>query len=313
MSQEAAPRSTVIVLVIGMMAISFAAILIRYAQGEGVPSLYIAAFRLLGAALLLTIPALWRYRGALRGLSLRDWGLAVLSGFFLAAHFAFWNLSLEYTTVLVSVTLVSTTPIWAVLLEWIFLRQVPRAMVILGMAIAIGGGLFLAIPSGGSSGFAGGTNPVLGGVLALLGALAVAVYLTIGRKLRADLALVPYIWIVYGIGGLSLLLVLVVTGVPLVGYSAAGYGWLVALAVIPQLIGHSALNYAVKYMSATYISVLTKLEPIVSAIIAYFAFAEVPSVWEVLGSVFILVGVVVASLRQQRRATKIPATVSSGD
>jgi len=313
MSQDTTPRSTVIVLGIGLMAISFAAILIRYAQLEGVPSLYIAAFRLLGAALLLTPPALWRYRDTLRRLRPRDWGLAALSGVFLAAHFAFWTLSLEYTTVLISVTLVTTTPIWAALLEWLVLRQIPRAAVIWGMGIAIGGGVLLGIPSGDGAALAGGPNPLLGGTLAILGALAIAIYLTIGRKLRADLDLIPYIWIVYGIGGLVLLPVLAVTGVPLVGYSAAGYGWLIALAVIPQLIGHSALNYAVKYLSATYISVLTKLEPIVSAVIAFFTFSEVPTFWEVVGSVLILVGVIVASVRQDRRKAKRAVPASSGD
>lgn len=313
MSTDAPPRSMVVVLTVGLMAISFAAILIRYAQGEAIPSLYIAAFRLLGAAALLTPLALWRYRTVLRQLRPRDWGLAALSGVFLAAHFALWTLSLEYTTVLISVTLVTTTPIWAALLEWLFLRQTPRPVVLWGMAIAIGGGALLGVPGGAGGGMAGGPNPLLGGTLAILGALAVAVYLTIGRKLRAGLALVPYIWIVYGIGGLVLLPVLVGTGVPLAGYSVAGYGWLVALAVIPQLIGHSALNYAVKYLSATYISVLTKLEPIVSAVIAYFAFAEVPTVWEVVGSVLVLVGVVVASLRLGRRKAGKPAPASSGD
>ncbi|MEO0564246.1 MAG: DMT family transporter, partial [Chloroflexota bacterium] len=272
------------------------------------PSLYIAMFRLIGAAAVLTLPTLMRHRNELSVLNRRQWGLATISGMFLAAHFAFWNLSLEYTTVLVSVTLVSTTPLFAALSEWLFLRQLPRNVVLIGMVFAIGGGILLAIPVDISnvSASTSGDNDLLGGVLALLGAVAMAAYLTIGRSLRANLALLPYIWIVYGIGGLVMLPVLFAQDVPLTGYSVNGYLWLIALALIPQLIGHSSLNYAVKYLSATYISVTTKLEPIVSAAIAFFAFSEIPNRWEITGSAIILTGVLVASLpkRNRMRASK---------
>jgi drug/metabolite transporter (DMT)-like permease len=294
-------RMTYIVLGVGLLAVSFAAILIRFAQLEGVPSLYIAAFRLGGAALLVAPLTLRRHSRDLRAISRHDWLLLSISGVFLAAHFAFWTLSLEYTSVLISVTLVTTTPIWTALLEGIFLRQFPRGIILIGLIITVGGGLLLGIPSGSTgTTLSMGSAPLLGGTLATLGAIAIAIYLTIGRKLRAGLALLPYIWIVYGIGALVLFPVLLTQNIPLTGYSINGYLWLLALAVIPQLIGHSSLNYAVKYVSATYITILTKLEPIISATVAFFIFAEIPGIWEVIGSVVILIGVIVASLPIRR-------------
>ncbi len=299
-STSTAGRSTYIVLGIGILAVSFAAILIRYAQLENIPSMYIAAFRLLGAAALLTPITLWRHGSDIRQLGRDEWLLAGISGLFLALHFAAWTLSLAYTTVLVSVTLVTTTPIWTAILEWVFLRQAPRRVVVIGMVIAVGGGALLGIPVEGMAATPpAGNNFLLGGTLAILGAIAVAVYFTIGRKLRAGLSLLPYIWIVYSIAGLLFVPVLWVQGVALTGYSTAGYLWLVALAVVPQVIGHSALNYAVKYLTATYISVLIKLEPVLSAIVAYFTFAEIPNRWELIGSGVILLGVLVASWQRQ--------------
>jgi drug/metabolite transporter (DMT)-like permease len=302
------PRTIYPVLAVGLLAISFAAILIRYAQQENISSIYISAFRLLGAAVLLTPIALIRYRDEVVGLSQQDWLLAGTSGVFLALHFAFWTISLEYTTVLISVTLVSTTPIWAALLEWLLLRQPPRNTILWGIIIAIAGSITIGIPATPAPSAdvenLSHMNHLLGGILAIAGAVAIAFYLTIGRRVRANLSIFPYIWIVYAMGGLVLVPVLIAQGTPLVGYSATGYFWLIALAIIPQLLGHSSLNYAVKYISATYLSILTKLEPIVSAIIAFFAFQEIPNQWEILGSVLVLIGILIASVHRESEPRK---------
>lgn len=300
-AQETTPARAYIVLLMGVAAVSLGAIFIRLAQGEGLPSLVIATGRLSVAALLLTLEVLRRadYRAQVRGLSRGDVGLILVAGFFLAAHFATWITSLEYTTVLISVVLVTTTPIWVALLERVFLRgQLPPA-VLVGLAIVLTGGAMIAL-NGGDGGPA--SDPLLGGALALLGAVAVAVYLVVGRKLRATLSLTPYICLVYGTGALALLAGVLLTGAEITGYSAAGYGWVVAVALVPQLIGHSALNYALAYLPATYVSISTQLEPVLSAIAAYFIFAEAPGFWQVAGGAVIMTGVLVASVGQSRAA-----------
>ncbi len=286
-------------LLVGVAAVSLGAIFIRLAQGEGLPSLTVAAGRLSIAALLLTLMVLRRpdYRAQVRRLERRDVLLILLGGFFLAAHFATWVTSLEYTTVLISVVLVTTTPIWVALLERVFLRTRLPAAVLLGLLIVLIGGTMIAV-NGDDGGVS--SRPLLGGTLALLGAVAVAVYLVVGRKLRATLALTPYIWLVYGTGALFLLAGLLLTGTEVAGYSAAGYGWVVAVALMPQLIGHTFLNYALAYLPATYVSISTQLEPVLSTIVAYFVFAEMPGVWQVVGGAIIMTGVLVASVGQSR-------------
>jgi drug/metabolite transporter (DMT)-like permease len=105
----------------------------------------------------------------------------------------------------------------------------------------------------------------------------------------------PYIWLVYGCSGIMMTLVLFATSTPITGYSAEGYLWLFACAVVPQLIGHSALNYAVGYLSATLVGMITQLEPIGSAFLAFLLFSEVPAPLQMLGSAVILGGVMLAN------------------
>lgn len=291
-----------VVLVAGVLAISSSAILIRGAQGEGVPSLVIAAARLTLAAIVLTPVALTKHRAQLANLKRRELVLALLAGIFLALHFAAWVTSLEYTTVLVSVVIVTTSPIWVALLEVVLLRAQISKHVVLGLAIAIAGGLIISF--GGSpvdSDASARDASLIGGALSLIGAIAVAIYFVIGRSLRSTLSLVPYIWLVYGCGGIVLSIVVLISGVPVIGYSSLGYLFVLATALIPQLIGHSALNYAVGYLPATLVSLVTQAEPVGSALLALVFLGEIPGAIQLIGSAVILGGVVVATVAQARR------------
>jgi drug/metabolite transporter (DMT)-like permease len=286
------------VIIVGILAVSLAAIFIRLAQREGVSSLFIAGARLTLAAAVLT-PFTWsKYASQLRQLKQSELRLAGLAGFFLALHFATWILSLEYTSILVGVVLVTTGPLWTAILEFAFLKTRLGTMVILGLVLAVAGGIFIGIP--GSESFEMGRNPLLGGLLALIGAVAFAVYIVIGRKLRAQLPLLPYIWLVYSSAAAVLIVAVLITRTPIAGYSTEGYLWVVALGLVPQLIGHSSFNYAVKYLPATLIGIAGQLEPVASAIIAALMFHEIPHSQQIWGSATILIGVTLAGLAQAR-------------
>lgn len=300
-SHSQPPLQAYLVVLLGVAAISLGSILIRLAQQDGVPSLVIAAARLTIAALILTPITLRRHAAEIRHISRSDLLFAGISGTFLAVHFATWVASLEYTSVLISVVLVNTHPLWVALLEVFFLKARLGRAVMLGLAVGLAGGVVVALPSGGE--FSAGSNPLLGSALALIGAITVAVYFTIGRKLRGGLSLLTYIWLVYSCAALVLLLAVIVTGAPVLGFAPQSYGWLVGLALVPQLVGHSSFNYVLKFLPATYVSIATQLEPAASAAIAYFVFTEVPSTLQIIGSVVILSGIILATLGQNHSNT----------
>ena len=283
-SQNIIPLSVYIMLALGLSSISFSSVFVRLAQGEGMPSLAISAGRLVIAAGVLTPIVLMKYRENIATLNRNDILLTLGAGAFLALHFASWITSLEYTSVLISVVFVTSSPLWVALLEFIFLKAKLPKLVIFGLGIAIAGGLLIGFGGALSGGDASAVEidrqrEFIGGALSLVGAITIAVYLIIARKLQqprlrngvqTKLHIVPYIWLVYGSAGVILLVWSLASGVSFVGYSAQGYIWLIAMALFPQLIGHSSLNYAVGYLPATIVSMLTQLEPIGSAILAYF-------------------------------------------
>jgi drug/metabolite transporter (DMT)-like permease len=305
-----------LVLFFGILAVSTASIFIRYAQAYA-PSLVIAAYRLVLATLVLAPFALFRHRAELRLLTRRELGLALLSGLFLALHFATWITSLEFTTVASSVVLVTTTPLWVALLSPFTLREPLARPVLAGMALALAGGVIVGLSD--TCTLAGGrlTCPPFaefvrgkafwGDLLALAGALMAAGYIVIGRRLRGKMTLVPYIFLVYGMAAVVLVVVMFASGASPIGYPPQAYLWFALLALVPQLFGHSTFNWALRYLSAAYVSISLLGEPIGSSLLAYFLLHETPTALKIFGAILILAGIYVASMRDASRPTSLEA------
>jgi drug/metabolite transporter (DMT)-like permease len=293
--QTRPPVPPIVGIVTGIAAVSSASIFIRYAQHEA-PSLVIAAARLTLASLILVPFALTRYRHEYKRLTRLDGWLAGFSGVFLALHFATWISSLEYTTVASSTVLVSTSPLFVAVASWLLLREKIGRAVVVGLVVALIGSVIIGLSDAGK---AGGTlrNALLGDVLAVAGSVTVAGYLLIGRRLRAKLSLVPYIAVVYGTAAVVLLVVVGLARQTLVGYSPPTYVWLLLLALVPQLIGHSSFNWALAYLPATFVSVATLGEPIGSTLLAYVILGEAPTPIKIAGAMMILIGILIASQR----------------
>jgi Cys-tRNA(Pro) deacylase len=297
------PLSMGIALLIAILAVSTASVLIRFSQQDA-PSLVIAALRISVASIVIAPLALIRYRGELRTLTRPDLALAILSGLFLAVHFASWISSLEYTSVASSVVFVSTGPLWVALVSPLFLKEHLSRSAMVGLALALLGGTIVGL-SDACTWAQGLTCPsidiifqgtaIWGNILALIGAWAVTGYLVIGRKLRARVSLIPYIFLVYGIAAIALTIMMVTAGQSPIGYRPITYVWIILLALIPQLIGHSTYNWALRYAPATLVATANLGEPVGSAILAYFILRESPTSLTILGAVLILAGIYLAS------------------
>ena len=289
---------------IGLVAVSTASILIRYAQLAGAPSLVIAAWRLGLAALVLTPVVLATKRAELAALGKRQAGLALLSGAFLGLHFGAWISSLAYTTVASSVVLVSSNPLFVALIAAVALKERISRPVAAGLALTLAGAMTVGLSDicGGPGGCPTGGEllkgpAILGDGLALVGAAAGAVYYSTGRALRPTMSLTTYIFLTYGTAAVVLAGAVAAAGLPVTGYAPGVYGLFVLLALVPQLIGHSAFNWALKYLPATYVAVTTLGEPVGSALLAALLLGEVPSGIKLVGSGLILAGIAAASWR----------------
>jgi drug/metabolite transporter (DMT)-like permease len=296
--------SPLIVMAVGVLAISTGSIFIRFAQAEA-PSLIIAAYRLILAMCVLAPYGLARNGREIKGLKKRDWSLGLLSGFFLALHFATWVSSLEYTSVASSVIFVNTAPLWVALASPFFLKERLSLQAWIGVAIATLGGIIVAfsdacavtsngVSCNGLANFFSGPA-FFGNFLALAGAWTLAGYLMIGRGLRRALSLTSYIVVVYGFAMLMMIAVAMVMRLSFFGYSLNTYLWLGLLALFPQLVGHSASNYALGYLPAALVAVALLGEPVGATILASLLLHEVPTAFQIFGGILTLIGIYLVS------------------
>jgi drug/metabolite transporter (DMT)-like permease len=285
-----------LVLSAGVLVIATASILIRYAQNAQVPSLSIAAIRLGVSAAVLSVIVALRYSQWPQGVTTRHGWLAVLSGACLAAHFATWITSLQYTSVASSAALVATTPLWVGIVARVLFKEALNRYRIIGMALTIAGSIGIAISDQTAS---VGTNPLLGNLLAIVGAISGSVYFLLGRGLRSDIPLLHYIWMTYGAAALVLLVAALGFGYTTV--PAAGMTWLVliGLALGPQLLGHTSINYAMRHLSALLVTIALLGEPVGSAILAFVLFQEQVAPLQVVGLVGLLLGIAVTAVGER--------------
>ncbi len=287
------------ILALSVVIVSSSSILIRFAQADAVPSMAIAAWRMTLAAIVLggVVSFNSNSRRQVAACSRSDLGLALAAGAFLALHFATWIASLSYTSVASSTALVTTNPVWIALASWLLFKEKLGAWLIVGIAAAIGGSMLIfysdvsAVAGQGSA----GSNPLLGNSLALIGSLSVCGYLLIGRRLRKTMSLLPYVFLVYTAAALVLLATSLGSGTALFGFSSIAWACLIGLALGPQLLGHSGINWSLKHIPATFIAIAILGEPVSAALMAWGFFGEGFARLQLTGFALLLAGIYIAS------------------
>jgi drug/metabolite transporter (DMT)-like permease len=273
-----------ILLPIGILAISTASIFIKLCDA---PALIIAAYRV-GIASLILIPFAARRR-IWKGWERNQLSGCILSGILLSLHFALWIASLKYTSVASSVVLVTTHPIFVGIGGWLFLRERVSLNLVFGIALSVlGSGLI------GYGDMSLSKEAFWGDGLALLGAITASGYLLVGRRMRRDQDLFSYILPVYSTAGIVLVILSLVFRKPFLGYSSNTYLFFLLLALIPQLIGHTIFNWALKYLPASMVAIAILGESVGSTVLAYFLLNEGLTLWKVLGGISIFIGIVIA-------------------
>ena len=282
-----------IMIVVGVLGISLSSIFVKYSQA---PSAVTAAWRLLWTVLFLTpvVVGKQEVRRELLQTPKKLVILSVLSGLFLAIHFVLWFESLKHTSVASSTAIVCTEVIWVCLGFCLFLKGRLGGKAIVAIGVTLVGSLLIAFADSGSGG------GLYGDILALLAAVAVAVYTLIGRVVREKLSTTVYTYMVYT----ACVLVLVVTCL-VQGFGLLAYGWSAVivgclLAVFSTILGHSIFSWCLRYFSPAFVSASKLCEPVVAAVMAAFLFGELPGWLQITGGVLILGGVLWYSRIEQK-------------
>ncbi|MDQ0063111.1 DMT family transporter [Paenibacillus harenae] len=279
------PRSIALydlLYMIGIIAISFSSIFVRWSEADVA---VIAMYRLYLTNLLM-LPFVWKYRHEFMRLSARQWRLLALSGVMLGAHFLLWMASLRLTTVASSTVLLTLEPLLVMLGSYWLFRTKANRMMLWGLGIALVGSILI-----GAGDFSLSGDALLGDVLSMLGAAAVAVHMLAGKQLRNEMSAFVYNFAVFLLAATSLAMYNIVLGNPFTGYSEREWGLFLLLAIVPTLFGHYLFNWLLKYMNAAAVSMAVLGEPVISSLLAWWLLHESLSGYQLAAGCFILFGV----------------------
>lgn len=292
------PTRVYVLLAFGVLSFTLAPILVRLA-GD-VPGLTIAVWRTVTAAgVLLPIAAGRRGMGAeMQQLSGRDGLLIVVSGVFLGLHFITWIESLYHTTVASASVFVTSSPLMLAGLGYVVLGERLSRVTVASIFVAVLGAITIGWADAGTVTL--GQGALWGNSLALGAAVLVSVYLLIGRVVRQQVSWLAYVTPLYTVAAITAVVVAMLKGTPLFGYSWRVYGLCAALALGPQVLGHGSFNYALQHVSAAVVSMLALLEPVGASLIAYLLFGEMPPLLSIVGMLVVLAAVAVVVWRRNQ-------------
>ena len=274
-----------ILIAVGVIGISLSSIFVRYANS---PSAVTAAWRLLWTVILMTPVVLGKQavRKEFAQADKKSILLSALSGLFLAIHFVLWFDSLSHTTVASSTTIVCTEVIWVALGFCLFLKGKLSWKAVAAIAVTLLGSIAIAWSDSGSGG-----SHLYGDILALLAAIAVAVYMLLGRVVQKKLSTTVYTFLVYSACLITLVATCLAQGENMFAYGIRPVIVGLLLSVFSTILGHSIFSRCLKFFSPAFVSASKLCEPVVAAILAGFLFGEIPAPLQIAGGVLILGGV----------------------
>lgn len=271
-------------IVIGVISISFAAILVKLSNAE---SGVIAFYRMLLSVLIMAPIFFAKYTYEIKELTKRDWIFSSIAGIFLAFHFIFWFESLNYTSVASSTVLVTLQPLFTFIGTYLFFKESLSVKTITSGFIAIIGSVLISWGDFGISGAA-----LYGDMLALLACAFVSAYMLFGQDVRKRISLITYTMVVYSASTICLFFYVLFKDESFGPYPGIEWLWFLLLAIVPNLLGHSLFNWALKWVSTNVISIVVLFEPVGASILAYILFNETLIPTQVVGGIIVLIGII---------------------
>lgn len=282
-----------LIVLLGVIGVSLSAIFVRISTA---PSIILVLYRVCIASLLLLPYVFIKNRKELFELSLRDVLLCMVSGVFLGLHFTAYFTSLSFTSIASAVVLVDTEVFFVAFGSILLLKERISKGAWDGILLTFAGSVIIAMADAGI-----GSDVIKGDILAFLGAFFMAIYTMIGAVCRKKISTTVYTFLVYTSSAVTMLMISIMKGIPLVGYDSINWISALGMAVFCTLMGHSIFSWGLKYLPSSFISTIKLLEPVFASILGLICFGEVPGVYVALGGIIVIIGIWQYSRRAGQR------------
>lgn len=286
MNKSTLPLPPPVFLLIGVLAVSFSSILIKWSDA---PASILGMYRLLFTVLLFLPFLPWgKMSILLKNSTVKEWIMLSVSGLFLGLHFLFWMESFSHTTVASAMILTALEPVFVVIGAYFLFKEKTSKVGIISILIAVSGSVIIA-----SGDIRVSKTALYGDLLSVLGTVAVSVHMLAGQDLCRKMPPIIYSFAVFLIGGLVLFVYNICTNVSLTEYDTKDWWIFLLLALIPNIFGHALFNWLLKYVDATTISMAILGEPIGAIILAYFLLGEMTTISQLVGGMIVMISVMI--------------------
>ena len=269
-----------LILVLAMVSVSSTSLVIRYVTV--VPALTLAFWRMLSASGMLWGYSLASSCGSLSPINKK---LTVFSGIFLGLHFAFFFLGVRHTSIANATLLGNTGPFFTTIFA-LFSGERISKMTYLGLGLALLGVLIVQ-----GSGINLGGEKILGNSVSLLSGFFVGLSYVFSSKIREETENLVYGRSLFLVAAVTIGVVSVFMGDSLLQFQKEHIVWLIFLGLVPSILGHNMLNYAIKYLTPTTVASVPLGEPVIATMLGYVIFSERVPFETVLGGPIILCGI----------------------
>ena len=276
-----------IILVFGLLGVSFGAPLARFLPE--LAALTIAFWRMAGASTLLWSHGVIQKQEPLRR---SKFPAIIVAGIFLALHFAFFYSAVKLTSIASATLFATLAPIFTLVYERFALKNKFPLGALIGLWMAIGGAVIVQ-----GTEFAWGSQATQGNLYALASSAFMSVVLIIAQRVRSEITNIMYTRWLYLFAALTLAFITLSLGID-ISFQLADAKWLLGLVILPTLIGHNSMSYAIKYLRPTIVGSMPFGEPILASILAWLFFGETVGLNVIIGGAITLLGLVVLTLKR---------------
>ena len=295
-------------IALAIVSVSWASIFIIWSTS---PAVTIALYRLGFATLILGGVLLVRRYAAgkqpLRGVSRRDLGIMAGIGAILATHFTLWisSLKVPQESIAASVVLVTSHPLMVGLVSHFVMKERLTKWMAIGIVVGFSGVVVIALADYGPGG-----SLLYANLLAFAGGIMAGLYFLAGRRLRQRVEVLDYAFVVYAAATVVLFLYAILLGQSLapVGDPETELLLFLALAIIPQIGGHTLYNWSLRWVPAPVVSLSLVGEPVGASLLAWVILGQVPAAGVGLGAGLALLGIYLTAWGQGTQGRGVLAT-----